>query len=287
MPTLAERFRDDLRRVSRLPSAPQVLTRLLRVLSARDVALPEVSGVIAEDPVLTAQVLKIANSAAYAPRVPILAVGDALMRIGLAQTRRLALALSVYNIVPQRDLLVHQRNFWLHSLGVAHAAAVVSRHARGGLDETRAYVLGLLHDLGLIALAGYYPAEYAAVKEAAARSELPFYAAEAPLLGTDHGALGAMLAEHWGLPRVLVDGIRTHHRLDEAPPDVRLDVQVLYLAERLAHSAGIPDLGEGWVAGVEANAMEELELPEGSEGDLVWETRAETERSEGLLGLVR
>src|SRR5262249_50623298 len=103
MPTLVERFVQDLGRVSDLPSKPQILMQLVSALSRPDVSLRDVGEIVRRDPALAAQVLRIANSAIYAPRVRIFSVTDALMRIGLIQTRRLSLALSLYNMVPRPE----------------------------------------------------------------------------------------------------------------------------------------------------------------------------------------
>lgn len=289
MPTLMERFVEDLGRVSDLPSKPQVLMQLVSALSRPDVSLRDVAEIIRRDPALAAQVLRIANSAIYAPRLRIFSVTDALMRIGLIQTRRLSLALSLYNMVPRPEFFAQQQAFWHHSLGTAHAAAVLCRRVGPacGLDEEQLFLLGLFHDVGLVALAGYYPKEHGAVKEFAARSELPYYAAEVSVLGTDHGDLGAVMGTYWGLPTVAVELIRTHHSLDRVPPELRPALQVLQVAEWLCVSAGIGDLGEGWSPGVDAVLLEDLGILPDSVNDLIWEARGETERTESALACGR
>ena len=286
MPTLVERFVEDLGRVTDLPSKPQVLLRLVSALGNPDIALRDVAEIIRQDPALSAQLLRIANSAIYAPRVRIFAVTDALMRIGLIQTRRLALALSLYNTVPRQEFFRHQQTFWRHSLGTAHAALVVARHLdgrTGGFDEEQMFLLGLFHDVGMIALAGHYATEFAAVEEFARQSTLPFDAAEVAVLGTDHGELGGILATYWGLPSAAVELIRTHHRLDRVPPELARPMAILQAAEWLCGQAGIADLGEGPRAGIDSVLFDDLGLPADVLPDLVWQVRGETERTEAVL----
>lgn len=188
-----------------------------------------------------------ANSAAYASRRGLLAVEVALMRIGLAHTRRLVLALSLQNMVASPGLLAHQASFWEHSLGVAHAAEVVVRHAAAipGVDEEAGYLLALFHDVGLLALAGGYPEALAQVQRFAERSELPYYAAEPSVLDTHHGALGAVLARHWNLPDLAVDVIRGHHGLEPVDPALAQVLQVLQIAECLGDQGGVTAPGRG------------------------------------------
>jgi HD-like signal output (HDOD) protein len=290
MPALVDRFVRDLGRVSDLPSKPQVLLRLISALADHDASLRDVAEIIREDAALAAQLIRIANSAIYAPRVRIFSTTDALMRIGLVQTRRMALALSLYNTVPRPEFFRHQQAFWLHSLGTAHAAASVTRRLApdvGPFDEDQMFLLGLFHDVGLIALACHYPAEYEQVKAFGIQSRLPFDAAEAALLGTDHGELGAILATYWGFPTEAIEVIRSHHRLDCVPVEHARALRVLQLAEWLCREAGIADLGEGTPAALDSVLFEDLGLDQDSVQDLVWEARGETERAEAALAAGR
>src|SRR5262249_7819995 len=147
----------------------------------------------------------------------------------------------------------HQTDFWGHSLGVAHAAEILVRHAKPipGIDQEAGYLLGLFHDVGLLALAGRYPEALASVQRFAERSELPYYAAEAPVLGTHHGALGAVLARYWNLPELAVAVVRGHHGVEAVDSALAPVLQLLQLAEYLSDQAGVVGPGEGWLAPVD------------------------------------
>jgi putative nucleotidyltransferase with HDIG domain len=287
--SLYDQFVRDLAQSATLPSRPQVLGHLVAALGSEDAGLREIAHLVRQDPVLAGQVMRVANSAAYAARRELLAVEDALMRIGLAHTRRLVLALSLQNMVASPGLLAHQCSFWEHSLGVAHAAEVVVRHAAAipGVDQEAGYLLGLFHDVGLLALAGRYPEALAEVQRFAERSELPYYAAEPSVLATHHGALGAVLARHWHLPDLAVDVIRGHHGLEPVAPALAPVLQVLQLAECLSDQAGVTGPGEGWLAPIDPLGLDALGLrPEGVE-DLVWEIRGAIEQTSGALAYAR
>ena len=287
--SLYDQFVRDLARSASLPSRPQVLGHLVAALGSEDAGLREIAHLVRQDPVLAGRVMRVANSAAYAARRELLAVEDALMRIGLAHTRRLVLALALQNMVASPGLLAHQRAFWEHSLGVAHAAEVVIRHAAPipGVDEEAGYLLGLFHDVGLLALAGRYPEALAEVERFGERSELPYYAAEASALGTHHGALGAVLGRHWNLPDLAIDVIRGHHGLEPVDHALAPVLQVLQMAECLSDQAGVAGPGEGWLAPIDPLGLDSLGLRAEGLEDLVWEIRGAIELTSGALGYAR
>src|SRR5213593_1618739 len=91
MPTLTERFVADIEGLSDLPSLSPVLAHLIATLGREDASVAEVAAIIRQDPVIAARVLRAANSAAYIGRSPVSSIRDALLRLGLARIRRLAL----------------------------------------------------------------------------------------------------------------------------------------------------------------------------------------------------
>jgi HD-like signal output (HDOD) protein len=289
MAKLLDRFAQEMARSASLPARPEVLNRLVCTLGGDDdVTLPELADVIHLDPALSGGVLKIANAAAYGGHRKILSIPEALLRIGLTQTGRLALALSLYNMIPRTGSAANPREFWLHSLGTASAAAAVVRRMpelSGYLDPEGAFLLGLFHDVGLLALAGHYDREYTETRRAARESERPYWTVEAEVLGTDHGVLGALIAHSWGLPALAVEAIRAHHAAGDVEPEVACRVSVLRLAEAISLQAGLGDLDEGGVLDIPMLGGDEI----GPDviAELIDETRAETEGSDALLALAR
>lgn len=95
--------------------------------------------------------------------------------------------------------------------GVARALA---RHANAGLDPERAYLAGLLHDVGRFILFNIAPASLREVDEAEWQSPMELVAAERAICGMDHAELGAEVCARWSIPSHLVDFVRAHHAPD-------------------------------------------------------------------------
>jgi putative nucleotidyltransferase with HDIG domain len=286
MPTLTERFVADIEGLSDLPSLSPVLAQLIATLGRDDASVTEVAAIIRQDPVLAARVLRAANSAAYAGRSPVSSIRDALLRLGLVRVRRLALVASLYDAVPVRGTRAARETFWQHSLGVAHGAEIVARHATLGPDDVDpegCFLAGLLHDIGLLVLESHYPKEAAAVKKHADANGMALCQAELAVLGTDHGELGALLAAHWSMPDAIAAAIRSHHRIDHAPAEYRWHASVVHLADFVVSSEGIGDLSEGSVSAFAEAVFEILGLGKDAMPQIVDETRAEARKATSVL----
>lgn len=286
MASLTERFVADIEGLSDLPSLSPVLAQLIATLGREDASVVEVAAIIRQDPVITARVLRSANSAAYAGRSPVASIREALLRLGLVRIRRLALVASLYDAVPVRGARTAREAFWLHSLAVAHGSEIVARHASGApedFDPETAFLSGLLHDIGLLVLENHYPREAAAVKRYADTEGVPGCVAELAVLETDHGELGALLTTHWSMPDTITAAIRAHHRLELAPDQHRWAAAVVHLADHLAGSQNIADLEEGAAATFNPVASAVLGLAPEALAPLVEEIRAETARAASVL----
>jgi putative nucleotidyltransferase with HDIG domain len=179
------------------------------------------------DPATAGAVMTLANSALFGDRGSVSTLRLAIMRLGFETARRVVLSLAV------RPLLYQPRpaTLWPHSVEVADLAEQLASRA-GAIDPGEAYLAGLLHDVGRIALREA-PLFDAARLQGLAESGCPATYAEELILRTDHAELGARIAGEWRLPPPLIAAIREHHRPETATG--RLS-HVLYLAEYLAGS---------------------------------------------------
>ncbi len=286
MPTLTERFVADIEGLSDLPSLSPVLGHLIATLGREDASVAEVAAIIRQDPVIAARVLRAANSAAYIGRSPVSSIRDALLRLGLARIRRLALVASLYDAVPVRGTRAAREIFWQHSLAVAHGSEIIARHAIGApddLDPESVFLAGLLHDLGLLVLESHYPKESSAVKRYADTKGVALCVAELEILETDHGELGALLATHWTMPESIASAIRAHHRFELATVEYRWNAAVIHLADNLVSQEAIADLNEGSALHFDASTVETLGLFPDALFQITEETRAEARKAAAVL----
>jgi HD-like signal output (HDOD) protein len=200
-----------------LPPLPASALRVVQVAqnswsSAADLAL-----VVSADPGLSATVLRMANSAAYARPMPVTSVQQALVLLGFNQARNIALGAAIAGAYPPdgAQALFRVDAFWRHSLAVGFRAAELATLERM-TDAPSAFTAGVVHNMGRLAM---FYADPTGVDQGVAevlRGGESIEAVDRALLGYDHAALGGQLAERWGLPITIRTAVSCHHACDAA-----------------------------------------------------------------------
>jgi putative nucleotidyltransferase with HDIG domain len=219
-------------RLAALPSSSASYPRLVNVMAQGNATIDQIAAVIATDPALSAKLLQVVNSAFFGLPFKVASVPQAVSYLGLTSLRALVLLSTVFaaaDSCPTVDGFSSAR-MQRHSLLCARLARTLVEDPRSRDD---AFTGGLLHDIGMLALAVGMNKRYALALRHAQRSGRPLAEVETSFLGTSHVAVGAYLADVWGLPTVVVDAIELHHDTT-APREAHADV---VRAVRLAQAA--------------------------------------------------
>jgi len=235
--------------VARLPSPPQTLMRLMVLCQSDDAGMGELSELIASDPGLAAKVLSVAHSAAYyRADTKSLTLLQAASTLGMALIKVLVISESVFqtfNAFRQVGAL-DLRYFWKHSLGVAVLTRALADR-QGSVNSEEAYLTGLLHDVGRLALLAAVPERYTELF--GMPDDASLLAQEQRTLGISHAEAGAWLLEHWHLGGDMVESVRYHHIDDSRLQDMQPLTQTVNLAHRLANlSLELPQETPLWAA---------------------------------------
>lgn len=220
--------------VARLPSPPQTLLKLLALCQSDDVGMAELSGLISQDPAMAAKVLSVAHSAAYhRADAQSLTLLQAASTLGTSLIKVLVISESVlqtFNAFTQNggtDL----RYFWKHSLSVALIARELALRQDDANAED-AYLAGLLHDVGRLALLVVAPEINHVLFNEPDSDTL--CEQEQLRLGISHTEAGAWLLGQWGLSELMIDGVRHHHAQASSLVDAQPVTRIIHLAHRLA-----------------------------------------------------
>ncbi|MGV7210863.1 HDOD domain-containing protein [Oxalobacteraceae bacterium A2-2] len=210
--------------IARLPAMPQILIKLIEHLQADDAGMPELAALIAKDAAMTSKILTVANSSAY-HRNRAVGLEQCLVSLGTDMIKTLVISESVFqtfNSFPHSGS-TDLRLFWKSSLTTAVIARDLARKMNYPHVE-EAYLAGLLHNVGRLALLATAPKEYA-VNFMACDDEA-LCAVEQRTLQITHSEAGAWLIERWHLDSFLADSVLYHHepvaRLESAHPLIRL-----------------------------------------------------------------
>ncbi len=200
--------------IRRIPSLSTTVGKVLEVCSRVDASPNELNKVIALDPVLTGQVLKLINSAYYSLVNKVTSLTRAITMLGLNTVKNMALSTAIIRTVSstKKSKILPTRKFWAHSISVGVSAKLLAKVKDIPVMEREEYFIsGLLHDLGKVPFGD----EYIHVLSKVKREQIPLIDAERELLGIDHQEVGLMIAEKWRLNRAISGCIGNHHNIDQ------------------------------------------------------------------------
>lgn len=254
---LSRRTEMVLRELDVLPTLPSVAARLLKLGADDEADVKEIVRLIETDPALTARLLSLCKRAATRTRYPITTVEMAVVMLGLEAVRSLVLSVQIFDWsgrvrhkpsksgrADQPPSSFNRIGFWQHSIAVACCADLMCReHPELELHGEEAFVCGLVHDLGKLALDLVLPRAYARVIDLAEQREGNIADFERPIVGLDHHAAGAKLAERWGLPAIFRDVMLLHGLPYDAIPGTenRTMIALVTLADSICRKMNL-----GW-----------------------------------------
>ncbi|WP_419786857.1 HDOD domain-containing protein [Pseudodesulfovibrio sp.] len=249
---------DILRKEHQLPALPQVFLELREAINAPATSASDLANIISQDPSLTAFLLRMVNSAFYSLPVQIDTISRAVTVVGVNQLSTLAVGTSIMSLfkdVPAEIIDVVQ--FWKHSICCGLIARRLCRMTGRG-DPERAFVAGLLHDIGQLVLLQAEPLRAGAVLAAARSGRALLCDQEKAMLGFDHATLGGMLLRKWNFPFVLVAAALEHHHPKKTQKEA--EPALVHCAETIATGLGIGSSGEFFVQPPEPAVWASLEL---------------------------
>ena len=238
-----DQLRSRITRIDAMPAIPVTLRPLLRCLDqpAEHVDMNRIVELVSYDKSIAAQCIRMANSALFSRSAPAETIRSAVMSLGMWRVRDLLFSNSLSQVIPANRWIVDPSVFWRHSLG----CALVSRKFAeliGYQDAEKAYLAGLLHDIGVLVNCMVVPEEFRKTIEKASSEQIPLDEAEQATLGFTHCDSGRILAEAWKIPLDLVDVIELHHGIGDPNRGGPL-VAIVHLSDLLCR---LRDLGYGY-----------------------------------------
>ncbi|WP_028312136.1 HDOD domain-containing protein [Derxia gummosa] len=196
--------------LNRLPAlSPGFVTRM-RELADDNINVVSMAAGIEADPVLMLRLLRVANSPFFGMSRRVDSVQDAITVLGLMNARALLIAgRAMESLQPDPSAGFDVERFWEHSLACAAASECLA--LRRGLPVARAFLGGIVHDIGELAIALLWPDRYRVVSEARREGAIDKLSIEHHYYGFDHAELGARLVEHWRFPPDVCRAVAGHH----------------------------------------------------------------------------
>jgi HD-like signal output (HDOD) protein len=204
--------------LAKVPALSPTATQLLGRLARRNCEVHELAILIERDPLLSAQILGIANSAAFGRAHPISSIQHAIAMIGLGAVRKFALARSISNLFGKRKIApsFSITRFNLHSVATGMFLELLAEYVPIE-DAEDAFLTGLFHDVGKLVIAVAMPEQYETILTTAAVTCESILESERRVLETDHAELSALAVDYWGLGEPIRTAAAHHHEPDKSP----------------------------------------------------------------------
>jgi HD-like signal output (HDOD) protein len=219
-----------------LPTLPAYVFELNTLLSAKRVDLKRVAEVICTDPSLTAQMLRICNSAFLSLPTKVKSIEHAVILLGAERLRTLVLTCSLLEYVGHSVASEDVQSFWQHSFLTATLSERLARGTRYSQPE-QVYLGGLLHDIGALPILLFTSSERELNQATSSRLWSEDTLHERQLFGTDHCEIGRWIGISWNFPVALLEVIVRHHTPAEAVEDPGL-VGMVAAADRFCVGRG-------------------------------------------------
>jgi two-component system, cell cycle response regulator len=223
-----------LREIDDLPSIPETLLAIFKVLDDPDSGPSDLSAVVQMDAPLMARILRLANSPYYSRGGNIPDIHRCVGALGYRTVRQVAICVSVATTlvaaVAQARGRMDYRELWRHSVATGAIAKHLAKMAEYP-DPEEIFTAGLLHDMGKFVLEIHAPEIYDNIIESRVEANCSLEELEVEIFGCDHAELGAAFGDSWRFPPVLVRCLKEHHRCSElSGPQDREDQAVALVA---------------------------------------------------------
>jgi putative nucleotidyltransferase with HDIG domain len=216
--------------IDKLPQFPDNIVQLQRLISDPDSEITDIARQISTDPSLTADLLKVVNSAQFMLPKRVDNIVEAVKLVGLRGLKNL-----LYSYGTQKILTEGTKELWEHSYRTAFYAYTLARNLRMKEILDDSYVGGILHDIGKIIFANIHPNLLEKITSFCKDREIHRDLFEDLSAGLNHAEIGGLIAEKWNFPDSLVEAIKYHHEPNDCSKEYRVVVYTVYLANAICN----------------------------------------------------
>ncbi len=280
-------LKDIVRQIDQLDPVPPVATQIMALAEEPDSALSEIADLILNDPAITANLLKICNSAYFGLNRKVESVRDAIGFVGLDQIVQLVMLNSVsQNLKKQlQGYGLGEGELWRHAVSSAHVAKILA--GKFGISQHRhlIYTAALLKDIGKLILGRFVAFSFEEINILVNSKGFSFNEAEKKVIGMNHEELGAMVGQKWRFSDKLIYIIRHHHLSNESAREDPATALV-YLADIICMMMGVCTGADGLSYRFYSDVLKRMDLTEKDLQAIIAETGENQQKIEHLLNLI-
>lgn len=278
---------DIVDHIGLLEPVPPVATQLLVLAEDSDSSIAEIADLLMHDPALTANLIKICNSAYLGLSRKVESIREAISFVGLDQIVDLVLLNSVSQNFQNRydGYGLGEGELWRHAVSSAHVAKILADRHGATQNKHLIFTAALLKDIGKLVLGRYVAFSFEKINILVHSQGFSFNDAEKQIIGMNHEELGAMVAEKWCFSDKMTYIIRNHHLSDPAARE-NLETTLVYLADIICMMMGVCTGADGLAYRFYGDVLKQLDLSVNDLNDIIVEMGEHQSSIENLVNLI-
>ncbi len=275
-----------IKEIKKLKPIPAIVNQIIEIVDEPDSSMKDIANIIKYDPAVTANLLKVCNSAYFGLKNPAESVEDAVSLLGIDQIVELVLMKSGATVmVDKLDGYGFVKGaMWKYSVSSALIAKQIANRLSMENKNT-IFTASLLKDIGKTVLDKSVSDSFEKINTLVLNQNMSFIEAEKKVIGVDHSELGAMIAKIWKFSPKMVSIIRNHHCLDASMYKDK-DVAVVYFADCVCMMLGIGVGADDLAYKFHKEAMAELGIDANEMPEIIIEFSENMQKVEELLNLI-
>lgn len=229
--------REAMSVIGDIATLPEVTVKIIALVEDPRSTARDLHKVIKTDPALSARLLKVVNSAFYGLPGQVATVDRAIVLLGLATVKNIAIAASIGRLFTGERISdsFTAKDIWRHSVAVGVLTRQMHRHLHSHQPEAdEAFLAGLIHDLGLLVIRQAFPQQLADIIDRCAKEGRGFCEIEEQILGANHQSFGQALAAKWKFPQRLRTVLGYHHSPELLAPEHQAMCRLIGIADTVA-----------------------------------------------------
>jgi len=259
-------FQELINSIPLLPALPQSYSHVRSCITDDEINIEKLVECISQDVAISSALLHWANSALFGQRFQVDTIKKAIIVLGTDIVQNLILSESINRTIagPLPEIKGFDFNkFKKHSMATAILSRLLIKSYRPTdfIEHDRAFVAGLLHDIGKLAAASFFPKRFEQAIELAKTDRSCLYDAEVVIYKTHHAELGSFLAEWWALPPFVVNAICWHHQPQSTPVDQDI-IAATYIANLLSYQFGYGSADDACTREIQKDYTEKFYITE-------------------------
>ncbi len=261
---IKQRLDQIITNLTQLPSMPDIVSKVINMVNDPNVDFNSVAAEISKDQAITANILKLCNSAYFSKGKEIASLDRAIVTLGIKEIRDIIVVATTKQVLDKSVLGydLAKGDLWKHNLAVAMLAKKIALDKKKKAAADVVFTGGIIHDVGKTVLALYVANTFKDILNYVIEKQVSFNEAEHEIMGYNHQEIGKKVLMKWKFPEVLQDVVEFHHNPSLAPEANREVVSIVHIANAICVMAGVGIGGDGLYQELSQYAIEKTGISE-------------------------